>query len=248
MVRLAPEVLDMSFQIRVLSYNTHKSTGVEPDQLRAAIRSTRSDLVFLQEVVGSTQPVQFEYFADSVWPHYAYGKNSIYSNGHHGNAILSLYPFQHYENIWVGAHSKFDPRGILHGQIQVPVLRHPIHVLSLHFGLLEMWRKKQIQKLCERISTHIPPHHPVIIAGDFNDWQERTTHFLEKNLRLKEAFQSRNGKHARTFPARFPFLCLDRIYFRGFEVVEAQVLQEDTAQNWKSLSDHLPLMVDLKLQ
>ena len=41
----------------------------------------------------------FEYLADQSWPHYAYGRNSIYRKGDHGNAILSMYPFASWENI-----------------------------------------------------------------------------------------------------------------------------------------------------
>ncbi len=35
---------------------------------------------------------QFAFLADEIWPHFAYGKNAIYSAGHHGNAILSKHP------------------------------------------------------------------------------------------------------------------------------------------------------------
>jgi len=36
---------------------------------------------------------QHEFLAHESWLHHAYGKNSVYDSGHHGNAILSRYPF-----------------------------------------------------------------------------------------------------------------------------------------------------------
>ena len=52
---------------------------------------------------GSLQPTdattQFEFLADSIWSHYAYGKNAIYQHGHHGNAILSELPFAISNNV-----------------------------------------------------------------------------------------------------------------------------------------------------
>ncbi|MGZ3709925.1 MAG: endonuclease/exonuclease/phosphatase family protein, partial [Bdellovibrionota bacterium] len=64
--------------------------------MRDALRAERADLVFLQEVLGEHEihsrtvqgwPAgpQFEFLADELWPHFAYGKNAAYSAGHHGN-------------------------------------------------------------------------------------------------------------------------------------------------------------------
>ena len=58
---------------------------------------------------------------------------------------------------------------------------------------------------------------------------------------LEEAFQRVHGSHARTYPARFPLLALDRFYFRGLEIKDAKVPRESS---WKSLSDHLPLLCE----
>ena len=84
--------------LKVLSYNIHK--GFSPTrlklvlkQIKTAIQAVHADLVLLQEVVGHhTSPSrqvddwpdasQFEYLADSIWSHYAYGRNSAYASGH----------------------------------------------------------------------------------------------------------------------------------------------------------------------
>ena len=50
---------------------------------------------------------------------------------------------------------------------------------------------------------------------------------------------------ARTFPAAMPVLQLDRVYVRGFDVVNAKVL---FGASWARLSDHAPIITELILQ
>ena len=49
---------------------------------------------------------------------------------------------------------------------------------------------------------------------------------------------------ARTFPSLLPWLRMDRIYQRGFRVLDAQVLRGPA---WAKLSDHAPLVASLEL-
>jgi endonuclease/exonuclease/phosphatase family metal-dependent hydrolase len=253
---LRHEVLAMSAAFRVLSYNIHK--GFAPARrrfvlkhMKESIQLVQADLVFLQEVLGHHErrddrmkdwktASQFEYVADTVWPHYTYGKNAVYTSGHHGNAILSKYPFTLWENIDISS-NRFDRRGILHGVVSIPNREHPLHVICIHLGLLEIWRKNQIDRLCQQIEANVPAEAPLIVAGDFNDWRERITHELSQRLQLQEAFWKLYGEHARTFPSWFPILKLDRIYCRGLSVVAAQCLTEG---HWSHLSDHTALSAE----
>src|SRR5665213_3483852 len=106
-------------KLKVLTYNIHKgfSAGNSEyvlEQMREAIRSVNADLVFLQEILGEhkkhqkrisnwPEDSQFEFLANAVWPHHAYGKNAIYTQGHHGNAVLSKFPIAHWENLDVSS-------------------------------------------------------------------------------------------------------------------------------------------------
>jgi endonuclease/exonuclease/phosphatase family metal-dependent hydrolase len=186
---------------------------------------------------------QFEYLADELWPHYAYGKNAIYTAGHHGNAILSKYPFTFWENIDVST-NRFEKRGLLHGAVKIPGKYVPLHVICVHLGLLEAERQTQVKRLCERIESHIPHEEPLIICGDFNDWMVRASKAFKKTLELREVFQTLQGSHARTFPSWLPALRLDRIYYRGMEVEAAQSLN---GKPWSELSDHLALYAEMDL-
>lgn len=245
--------------IRVLSYNIHKgfSTGNRNfvlRKLREAIRTVQADLVFLQEVLGHhevhgkrvidwpTRP-QFEFLADEMWPHFAYGKNAVYTAGHHGNAILSKYPISFWENIDVST-NRLERRGLLHVVIEIPHKRKPLHAICVHLGLLETERQTQIRRLCDRIESMVPHDEPLVIGGDFNDWRIQITRPLKKLVEVQEVFEELRGSHARTFPSWLPALKLDRIYYRGLRARDGQTL---VGPPWSQLSDHAALYADLTI-
>lgn len=241
----------MSERIRVLSYNVHKGFCAANrrfllDEIRQGIRSVDADVVLLQEVVGENQrhaaeleewvdESQFEYLADKVWPHYAYGRNAIYQHGHHGNAILSKWHVLSSENYDV---SLIPPsqRGLLFTEIETGV-----YLICLHLGLLGWERRRQFKMLQELVEQQIPVGAPLIIAGDFNDWN-LALHRRFSRLGFAEVFTELKGRPARSFPARRPLLRLDRIYFRGLRLNSAQVLK---GEPWSRLSDHCGLFAEL---
>ncbi|TXI19772.1 MAG: EEP domain-containing protein [Nitrosomonas sp.] len=245
--------------IKVLTYNIHKGFSATNlrfvlHEIKNLLRHLDADIVFLQEVRGEcniskksftdrSASRQFEFLADQVWHHHAYGKNAIYKSGHHGNAILSKYPFVEWENINVSM-LRSASRSLLHGAIQIPGIIKKIHIICVHLGLFELERERQISMLAKRIGSHVPADEPLIIAGDFNDWRGRVEHYLHQDLGVKEVFKNRHGVHARTFPAWLPLLSMDRIYFRGLDVVDCIYLQ---GKPWRRLSDHIPLVAEFRL-
>jgi endonuclease/exonuclease/phosphatase family metal-dependent hydrolase len=240
-------------EIQVLTYNIHKGFGQGKlrfllHKMRDAIASINADLVFLQEVQGEhkrqekrirewPEETQFEFIADQLWPHFAYGKNAIYHSGHHGNAILSKHPFHSWENINVASTSRAS-RSLLHGVIELPTIKRNLHVLCIHFGLFKAERNGQLTILARRITEHVPVGEPLIIAGDFNDWNKDATDYLETDLGMQEVFKVLHGEYAKTFPALRPTLEVDRIYFRGVSLESGECLG---GKPWRALSDHLPL-------
>ena len=251
----------MSRRIRILTYNIHKgyATGNRRfvlEAMRSLIADTGVDLVFLQEIHGihsalkyhdkrATYPEQphFEYLADLSWPHHAYGRNAIYRRGDHGNAILSKFPFERWENINV-SRMRTASRSILHGVIQLPRRKRPLHVLCVHLGLFEGERREQFRILSERIESHVPRDEPLILAGDFNDWRRRAGRHLHQSLGMDELFRELQGRHARTWPIWRPMLAMDRIYYRGMRPVSCERLSKGP---WRMLSDHAALLGEFEL-
>ena len=220
------------------------------EKIRNKLRESGSNIVFLQEVIGENEKHsrtridwpdknQFEFLADSVWDHYAYGRNAIYQHGHHGNAILSELPFTDSINIDVSL-MRFSQRGILHGQLE-----NQVHVLCVHLGLFEQERRRQVHDLISYISTEVPESAPLILAGDFNDWRKTAHKQLKQFCHLKEVHEEFRNRVAATFPAMTPLLPMDRIYVRGFDIGNVDVL---TSKPWRQLSDHCALTAELTLR
>ncbi|HEX6827602.1 MAG TPA: endonuclease/exonuclease/phosphatase family protein, partial [Burkholderiales bacterium] len=212
------------------------------------LRAMDADLIFLQEVLGAherhasryrdwPEEPQYEFLAHAVWPEFAYGRNAVYDEGHHGNAILSRFPILRWENVDVSAHP-LENRGLLHCEIASPSWSEPLHCVCVHLGLAARWRRRQLAALEDRIQHMVPEAAPLIIAGDFNDWRGTAADALIENLRLMEVFEQTTGRTARSFPAALPLLRLDRIYVRGFTVNEACVHR---GRSWSRLSDHAAL-------
>ena len=110
-------------------------------------------------------------------------------------------------------------------------------------NLREPDRAKQYRAIFEYVVHHIDPQSPLILAGDFNDWRQKSALSLGNALNLNEVFVDSNGKRPKTFPARLPVLSLDRVYTRNLEVLDSQI---HNGKNWQRLSDHLPLSVKVR--
>jgi endonuclease/exonuclease/phosphatase family metal-dependent hydrolase len=112
-----------------------------------------------------------------MWSDYAYGRNAVYPEGHHGNAVLSRFPIEYYENrdISVGNSEK---RGLLYCRI-VPPQSAALHVICVHLGLRADQRQAQLTMLAEWVNT-LPAGEPVVVAGDFNDWRQQANQPLKR--------------------------------------------------------------------
>lgn len=239
--------------LKVLTYNIHKgfskyNRNFVLHEIKKQLETTDVDIVFLQEIHGQNQKhqsridswpqaSQFEFLADQIWPHYAYGKNAMYDHGHHGNAILSKHRLIKWDNINLSRFRRAS-RSLLHGVIQIGDNNSPLHLICIHLELLGFERSRQINILREYIAKSIPKSDAVIIAGDFNDSTSRTGLRLELQLDMRETFRTKFNQYAKTFPAHFPVLRMDRIYFRHLQLLDCERL---SGKPWNNLSDHLPL-------
>ncbi len=243
--------------LKVLTLNTHKgftafNRRFMLHDLRDAVREVGADVVFLQEVLGShelhatrqkqwpTAP-QYEFLADTIWGHYSYGRNAIYPEGHHGNAVLSKFPIAAWQNYDVSIAGP-ERRGLLHCRLRLPHRDIEVHAICAHLGLMEEHRRQQLLLLSQLVRETVPADAPLIVAGDFNDWRVRAHRLLEDGCGLTEAFVEHNGVAARSFPARFPLLRLDRIYTRNLRTARPTVL---SSRPWSHLSDHAALALEI---
>jgi len=243
----------MTDTLHIATYNIHKGFSffkrrMVIHELRDRLRTLNADLVFLQEVQGDHKrharryhnwPIQpqCEFLADSIWTDFAYGKNAVYDAGHHGNAILSRFPIARWDNKDISEH-RFESRGLLHCEIEIPGWDATLHCVCVHLGLMANHRSRQLRSLQQHIEQLVPHDAPLIVAGDFNDWAHHTKDRLALSLGLREVFEHTSGLPARSFPAALPVLRLDRIYVRGFNVNQARVHH---GHAWARISDHAAL-------
>ena len=81
-------------------------------------------------------------------------------------------------------------------------------------------------------------------AGEFNDGRGGANRFLRRSAGVEEVFSMKTGRPARTVPARFPLLRLDRFDIRTATVSHPWALP---VKPWSHLSDHAPLAVEIFL-
>lgn len=237
-------------RLKILSYNIHKGFDWKNKsynllEMKKLITDSEADIVFLQEVVGENTKIkssglidsQFEFLADGIWQHYSYGKNAIYDHGHHGNLILSKFPIESFENLDLTTNS-LEKRGMLVCKIITP--EKSFYAACLHLNLLHSGRVTQYKKIAKHIHVQNNKENiPIIIAGDFNDWNKKSSSYFEDSLGMKEVYKAVHGHYAVTFPAGFPFLSLDRVYVKNFKIIDSSIMSQKTTH---ILSDHLPLI------
>jgi endonuclease/exonuclease/phosphatase family metal-dependent hydrolase len=268
-------------KLRVATYNIHKGVmGLRKKSrihdVRVALHSIDADIVFLQEVqdrnerlakrFGHANGTQLDYLCTGSYLHRAYGMNAVYPHGHHGNAIVSRHAIGRYLNHDISDHM-LEKRGMLHAVSHIETRRKgaiDIHLINTHFGLIKRSRVRQAAFLVDFVNSEIEPEAPLIIAGDFNDWQRGVDEVLQSELdvvevaaefnrelaqprlfdRLMPWREPRRKPVARTYPSVLPWLMLDRIYVRGFRVKDVRVPK---GVEWAQRSDHMPLIADLEV-
>ncbi len=237
-------------KLTVLSYNIHKGFNATKlnktlNGIKESLDEVHADVLCLQEIFGhhTIHGGQLEKLADKVWHNYAYGKNAVYSKGHHGNAILSKYPIKQWENfnissLWI------ENRSFLHAELDIPHRKEPLHMVCTHLALLQTWRKKQLELIAQHFQELDLKAAPLMICGDFNDWTGYATKYLQKELGLKEAYHQLHREHAKTYPSWLPLLALDRIYFSHLKLNNVRIL---SGKIWDKLSDHRPILAEFYL-
>ena len=260
-------------RLRVATYNIHKGVTAfgrrsRVAELRMALHRIDADVIFLQEVQDRNERLarrleisphssQLDVLSSSGYEHRAYGINAVYPNGHHGNAILSRLPIEHFANHDISDHA-LENRGMLHALVHLPG-GIAVHLICAHFGLVKGSRMRQAEWVARFVEREIPADAPLIIAGDFNDWQRGVDAQLRERLGMQDVFDEvapvalvdrllgwrKKVRVARTFPSLVPWLTLNRIYLRGFRALDAHVPR---GRSWARCSDHAPLIADLEMQ
>jgi endonuclease/exonuclease/phosphatase family metal-dependent hydrolase len=166
----------------------------------------------------------------------------------YGIAVLSRYPM---ELIRAGRLPAIiespivEPRGVIWAVINIDGTK--INFLNTHLGFLPREGFNQARALLgpEWLSHPICLERPVILCGDFN---------ASPNSRIyrtiKETLNDARGEFdyqssQKTWPGRYPMAIVDHVFVSP--EIEATNVEVSRTDMDKIASDHLPLIVDLKI-
>jgi endonuclease/exonuclease/phosphatase family metal-dependent hydrolase len=132
------------------------------------------------------------------------------------------------------------PRGALVARVGRAGLR--LSIVSLHLGLKPAARRRNVEEL---VGLTVGLDHPVMTGGDLNEAPGgNAVGWLSG--RMWDAFAVGGTGQGETYPASDPTSRIDYLFVdEGFAVEGAAVL---VGREAASASDHLPLLVDLRLR
>jgi endonuclease/exonuclease/phosphatase family metal-dependent hydrolase len=225
---------------------------ITPERIARVIGRHEPDIVALQEVDvrrhrtgGIDQP---RIIARQLEMFYHFHPNIQIEEEYYGNAVLSRYPM---ELIRAGqlakvvGTSRAEPRGAIWTVINVAGIK--INFFNTHLGLFPRERIQQVKTLfCNEWIGHPACQGPVILCGDFNALPSSK---LCRNVKevLRDAQRGlENYIPQATWFGHYPIGRIDHVFVSpGIEVTHVEVSRTDLD---KISSDHLPLIVDIKIR
>ncbi len=230
---------------RLITYNIHSGIGTDKKQdyrrIGNFLAESGADIVLLQEMDTRPDDRKIEQdvkdiCADKVFE-LASSPALNEDSGWYGNAVLSRYPIISSETLDV-SQDGFQPRNIQ--TVIVKTHKGLLTVINTHKGLKKRERRSQFALLHEYIEERMKLlPSPLVLGGDFNEWQFFTTAFKALNDILKPS------KVGATFPSKFPLFSLDRIWTTN-DIVVHRCKRLKNGKT-KIYSDHLPVQVDMQL-
>ena len=176
-----------------------------------------------------------EYLGESIEARIIEGITFQDERGHYGNAILSRLPVSAIDLHDISVAGR-EPRGAI--ELTLQVRDTVVQVFATHLGLRPGERREQVEKLVPLLAASSADIK--ILMGDLNEW------FLwGRPLRRLHRVLGNTPAPA-TFPARWPWLALDRLWVQPLSVIDS--LQAHRSTTARIASDHLPLVAELQIR
>ena len=244
-------------RLRVVTYNIHKSRGLDsrtsPARIISVLEPLDADILCLQEVVNAPAarpaargPSIYDQAGEisRAFPHHnaQFGANRPLHGGTYGNLTLSRLPIRSWHNHDLT--SRREERGAL--QTDIELGPHLLHLFNVHLGTGLYERRRQARVLLgEKVLAHPELRPPRLVVGDLNEWTRGLTTRL-----LRNTFQTFRPRHTlrvpATFPGLLPLVTLDHCYYEPpLKLLESHLVRTPTAL---VASDHLPLIADFTTQ
>ncbi len=241
--------------LRIMTYNVHGCMGLDgkisPERIARVIARQDVDVVALQEIdVGrkrSGNIDQAETLARKLGMTSHFHPSYFMEEGQYGNAILSRYPLKIIRKNALPRLNDLgllEPRGALWVELDVSGVK--VNLINSHLSLWPAERLLQADALLgpDWIGS-IVCQGPVILCGDFNaNPRSRVCQRIGAKLRDAQLIVE-SHKPKSTWLATHPFTRIDH-FFVSPDVEVKSIAVPDTELD-RIASDHLPLIVNLKL-
>ena len=230
---------------RIVTYNIHSGIGRDKKhdykRIGQFLASSGADVVLLQEM--DTRPPERDTAQDvrdicaentfKLIPSPAIRE----ADGWYGNAILTRYDVLSNDTVDVSQSGR-QPSNVQ--IVELKTEKTPLTVVNTHKGLKKLERRSQFSLLHEHLSQRLKEKQtPLVLAGDFNEWQFFSKAFKGLNSLL---FQQKVGA---TFPSHFPVFSLDRVWVT--DDIKVKACRKLKNAKTRVYSDHLPVLIDIEL-
>jgi len=223
--------------LRIATYNIHSSIGgdkrADRDRVLKVLKEIDADILALQEVgaTANEELEQFTFFRDRLGMEGVAGPTLRRNRTRHGNVVLAKGKIANATLIDLTV-ANMAPRGAIDCTVQIG--EHTIRVVATHLGLLPHERQQQLGKLAETLALR--PAGVTVVLGDFNI-------FGPERASLQRIGAPERLPTLRSFPARRPFMSLDRIW----TIPNRHLRTADVHRTKLSAvaSDHLPLVAEI---
>jgi endonuclease/exonuclease/phosphatase family metal-dependent hydrolase len=245
--------------VRVATYNIHRALGcdnrLEVGRIVEVIETLDADVIALQELETPEVQTSAELLdrLTEVGYEAVLGPTILSAQHSYGNALLTRLPVLSCTRVDISVDHR-EPRGLIDVQLGVVSGASPsapaggaeaaprLRCVTTHLGLDPAERGAQIARIIEQLDDPRMDSDrgmaPIILLGDFNEWRPTA------RLRPIDARLRRVPPRA-TWPARWPLLSLDRIWYGGdIALLGSQVVRSGHA---RVASDHLPLRAGFRL-
>jgi len=235
-----------------MTYNVHSCVGTDsllsPERIAAVIAEAAPDVVCLQEVDAGRMRTgrlrQAEVIARELGMACEFHPAIRLDEEQYGDAILSRSPLRLVRAgllPWPKSLLAFEPRGVLWAAATIEGVEWQL--MNTHFGLGRGERRLQAAALAsdEWIGA-AAQHPPLVVCGDLNSRPGSKVHRI-LTREVVDAQTVRGGARHRTFPTRFPLVCLDYVFVS--QGVQVKALACHKTPLARVASDHYPLVAEL---
>ncbi len=240
--------------LRVMTYNVHRCTGMDgthsPERVARVIAQYRPDVIALQELDAHRSRTggvdQAHIIATYLQMEWQFHPAIRLEEELYGDAVLTHLPMRLVRagNLPGQKAPRLEPRGAL--WVAISVAGREIQVINTHLGLTPRERRLQVDTLLgPQWLGHPDCRPPTIFCGDLNAVPSSAA-CRDLRRRLKDVQADLAGlRPSKTFFGRYPAARIDHIFVDpDIEVTNVEVPRTNLT---RVASDHLPLIVDLRI-